>query len=109
MGPNSIEEYLTKSGDSLDALIELNDKNVSIEVNGPSHFIGRQQNVPTVLKKRQVGAIDDIHLLPVPYWEWDDPKRSNQEAPVPGKMSCDDFKHERRIRSNETYNRDNLE
>ena len=86
MGPNPIEEYLTKIGYSLDALIELNDKNVGIEVNGPSHFIGRQPNEPAVLKKRQVGAIDDIHLIPVPHWEWDNLKKIKSRST----STCDD-------------------
>ena len=70
VGFNPVEEYLTESGYSIDALVEINSKKVGVEVDGPSHFIGRQPNGPTALKRRQVESIDKISLVSVPYWEW---------------------------------------
>eukprot|EP00956_Cyclotella_meneghiniana_P020910 scaffold37526_cov59-Cyclotella_meneghiniana.AAC.4 len=70
IGLNPVEEYLTKSGYSIDAFVEVNGKKVGVEVDGPSHFIGRQPNGRTLLKRRQVESIDRISLLSVPYWEW---------------------------------------
>eukprot|EP00956_Cyclotella_meneghiniana_P027156 scaffold60399_cov70-Cyclotella_meneghiniana.AAC.2 len=70
IGLNPIEEYLTKSGYSIDALVEINGKKVGVEVDGPSHFMGRRPNGRTLLKRRQVETIDQISLVSVPYWEW---------------------------------------
>ena len=70
MGLDPIEEYMTPSGYSLDALVEIEGKKVGVEVDGPSHFIGRIPNGPTVLKHRQVSFIDGISIVSVPYWEW---------------------------------------
>ena len=79
MGLNPVEEYRTNSGYSLDALIEFNGKKVGIEVDGPSHFIGRQPTGSTVLKHRQVTAIDKVPLISVPYWEWNKLKKDRNE------------------------------
>ncbi len=45
---------------------------VGIEVDGPSHFVGRKANGSTILKRRQVSTLDEISVVSVPYWEWDD-------------------------------------
>jgi len=60
------------SGYRIDALVEVNGKTVGIEVDGPSHFIGSSKSAlaRTILKRRQVPAIDRIELVSVPYWEW---------------------------------------
>eukprot|EP00956_Cyclotella_meneghiniana_P015666 scaffold24155_cov89-Cyclotella_meneghiniana.AAC.3 len=71
IGLHPVEEYLTESGYSIDALVEINGKKVGIEVDGPYHFIGRQPNGRTLLKRRQVESIDKLTLVSVPYWEWD--------------------------------------
>jgi hypothetical protein len=70
MGFSPIEEYTTKSGYKLDALIEINDKKIGIEVDGPSHFINKQPNGRTAMKRRQVASIDMISVISMPYWEW---------------------------------------
>ena len=41
-----------------------------MEVDGPSHFLGRTPTGATALKRRQLRAAGWA-LLPVPYWEWD--------------------------------------
>jgi hypothetical protein len=65
----------------LNALVKVDGNKVGIEVDGPFHFIGRSVNGNTVLKRRQIKAIDKIPLVSVPYWEWNklvkDQARSN--------------------------------
>jgi hypothetical protein len=68
---NPVEEYQTPSGYSIDALVEVNGKSVGVEVDGPSHFIYKKPSATTMLKRRQITAIDKIPLMSVPYWEWD--------------------------------------
>jgi len=74
------EEVLMGSGYRIDAIVEVNGKAFGIEVDGPSHFIGRSKSplAKTILKRRQVPLIDDIELVSVPYWEWD--KHGNDEV-----------------------------
>eukprot|EP00984_Skeletonema_dohrnii_P024209 scaffold13308_cov72-Skeletonema_dohrnii-CCMP3373.AAC.2 len=70
------EEVLMGSGYRIDAIVEVNEKTIGIEVDGPSHFIGRiigrsmSPTGSTILKRRQVPSIDGIDLVPVPYLEW---------------------------------------
>eukprot|EP00956_Cyclotella_meneghiniana_P038966 scaffold163480_cov58-Cyclotella_meneghiniana.AAC.1 len=70
IGFNLVEEYLTKNGYIIDALVEISGKKVGVEVDEPSHFIRRRPNGWTLLKPRQVESIDRISLVSVPYWEW---------------------------------------
>ena len=70
MGLELEEEVLTKSGYRLDALVEADGKKVAIEVDGPSHFLGRNPTGSTILKHRQVTNLDGIPIVSVPYWEW---------------------------------------
>jgi hypothetical protein len=72
MGLNPVESYLTSSGYKLDALVQINDTKVGVEIYGPYDFIGRKPIGGTLLKRRQVTAIDKIPLVSVPYWEWDE-------------------------------------
>ena len=44
-------------------------REVAVEVDGPSHFVGRSPTGATALKRRQLRAAGWA-LLPVPYWEW---------------------------------------
>ncbi len=44
---------------------------IGIEVDGPSHFVGRKPTGSTLLKHRQVNTLDEIEVISVPYWEWD--------------------------------------
>ena len=67
------EEYRCEtSGYSIDALVTLNDgTRVAVEVDGPSHFLGRSQQPTgaTLLKHRQLRSFG-WRLEIVPYWEW---------------------------------------
>jgi hypothetical protein len=65
------EEVLTLSGYRLDALVEVNGIKVGIEVDGPSHFVNQEPTGRTLLKRRQVSTLDGIHIVSVPYWDWD--------------------------------------
>ncbi len=80
VGLESKEEVLMGSGYRIDAIVEVNGKKVGIEVDGPSHFVGRSESplARTILKRRQVPSIDGIELVSVPYWEWD--KLGNDEV-----------------------------
>ena len=61
------------TGYRIDALVEVKGKTIGVEVDGPSHFIGRSKSLTgsTIMKRRQVPSIDGIELVSVPYWEWD--------------------------------------
>ena len=42
---------------------------MAIEVDGPSHYVGREANGSTILKRRQLRWAG-WPLVVVPYWEW---------------------------------------
>jgi len=65
------EEVLLKSGYRIDAVVEVNGRQIAVEVDGPSHFIGRDPIGKTILKHRQVAALDGMKVVSIPYWEWD--------------------------------------
>ncbi|KAL7451453.1 hypothetical protein ACHAWC_003288, partial [Mediolabrus comicus] len=73
IGLDPKEEVLLNSGYRIDAIVEVKGKTIGVEVDGPSHFIGRSksQTGSTIMKRRQVSSIDGIELVSVPYWEWD--------------------------------------
>ena len=75
IGLSPEEEVLTKSGYRLDAIVEIHGKTIGIEVDGPSHFIGRKPTGNTILKHRQVHTLDKIPLLSVSYWEWNEVRK----------------------------------
>eukprot|EP00984_Skeletonema_dohrnii_P035238 scaffold34745_cov150-Skeletonema_dohrnii-CCMP3373.AAC.3 len=62
IGLDPKEEVLLGSGYRIDAVVEVNGKTFGIEVDGPSHFIGRSKSplARTILKRRQVPSIDNI-------------------------------------------------
>ena len=65
------EHRCERSGYSIDTLVTLNDgKKVAVEVDGPSHFVGRshQPTGATLLKHRQLRHFG-WRLKSVPYWE----------------------------------------
>ena len=70
IGLNPQVEHLTDSGYSLDALVDIDGQKIGIEVDGPLHFIKSKANGSTMLKRRQVAAVDLIAMVSVPYWEW---------------------------------------
>jgi RAP domain len=68
------EEVLTNIGYRLDAVIVYRGSRIGVEVDGPSHFVGRTQcpNGSTVLKHRQLRNLEGWTLVSIPYWEWDE-------------------------------------
>jgi len=43
--------------------VEVNGNKMGIEVDGPSHFVGRKPTGSTLLKHRQVSTLDEINLF----------------------------------------------
>ena len=73
MGIEVEEEVRTQSGYSLDAVVrDVNGKSIGLEVDGPHHFVNKKPTGSTILKHRQVAAIDGMPFISVPYWEWND-------------------------------------
>ena len=72
LGMEPREEHRTPSGYTIDAVVTHERLEVAIEVDGPSHFLGRSRTPTgaTTIKRRQLRA-EGWTLLPVPYWEWD--------------------------------------
>ena len=71
LGHEPREEVRTPQGYSLDVVVCIEGREVAIEVDGPSHFVGRT-HVPTgatALKWRQLRAAGWA-LVAVPYWQW---------------------------------------
>ena len=66
LGLRPKEEELTKIGYSLDAIVEVNGKQLGVEVDGPSHFIGkidfenRMRELPYALYDSQEVMVSDI-------------------------------------------------
>ena len=73
------EEVLLKSGYRIDAVVEVGGKQIAVEVDGPSHFIGRELTGSTILKHRQVAAIDGMRVVSVPYWKWNKLKHDTEK------------------------------
>ncbi|KAL7521241.1 hypothetical protein ACHAWX_007500 [Stephanocyclus meneghinianus] len=71
IGLDPIEEYrLAVCGYILDAIVEIDGEKIGIEVDGPSHFAGRQPLGKLILKQRQVFNVEGLRVVSVPYWEW---------------------------------------
>jgi hypothetical protein len=65
------ETVRTRLGYSVDAVVDFEGREVAVEVDGPSHFVGRTPKGATSLQRRQLRAAGWA-LLVVPHWEWDD-------------------------------------
>ena len=58
----------------------MNGEQIAVEVDGPSHFIGREQLTgSTILKQRQVAALDGLKIVSIPYWEWDELNKGKKQ------------------------------
>ena len=66
------ERQRTPSGYSVDIVVQVNGKQIGIEVDGPSHFIGRLPTGNALLKGRHITTVDKMKLVSIPYWEWDE-------------------------------------
>eukprot|EP00984_Skeletonema_dohrnii_P032883 scaffold27917_cov78-Skeletonema_dohrnii-CCMP3373.AAC.3 len=67
-----LKETVLDSGYGVDALVVVNGKAVGIEVDGQFHFIGWTNSLlgNTVLKRRQITAVDRIEHISVTHWKW---------------------------------------
>mmetsp|Transcript_37940 Transcript_37940/g.41950 ORF Transcript_37940/g.41950 Transcript_37940/m.41950 type:complete len:227 (-) Transcript_37940:11-691(-) len=68
------EIHCNQTGYSLDIVIGIKNsqKEMVVEIDGPSHFIAHSPNGATALKRRQLNSLSDRALLSIPYWEWDE-------------------------------------
>jgi len=66
------EEKVLEEGYSLDVVVDNGGEVlIAIEVDGPSHFVGRVPTASTLLKRRQLKYFG-WPVVSVPYWEWDE-------------------------------------
>jgi hypothetical protein len=68
-------EVWTEEGYRLDYVVEWRGRRVAIEVDGPSHFVGRELNGATRLKRRQLRTLAGIWCLS-PIGEWNELSRT---------------------------------
>jgi len=75
------EEKVLEAGYSLDLVVDCGGEVlIAIEVDGPSHFVGRVPTASTLLKRRQLKHFG-WPVVSVPYWEWQEqhhPDRSKE-------------------------------
>jgi hypothetical protein len=69
LGLKPICEVRTGEGYSLNLLVVWRGQQVAIEVDGPSHYVGREPKGATLLKRRQLRHWG-WRLVSTPYWEW---------------------------------------
>lgn len=72
------EVILERTGYSVDALVEIDGEDIAVEVDGPSHFIGRRPTGSTMLKRSQIKNLEDVALVSVPYFEWEEHSRKEE-------------------------------
>ena len=80
LGASVQEEKVLEEGHSLDLVVDWRGERLAVEVDGPSHFVGRVPTGATLLKRRQLRHFG-WRLVTMPYWEWDElhhPDQSKQ-------------------------------
>jgi len=65
------EEKVLEEGYRLDLVVDWRGERLAVEVDGPSHFVGRVPTGATLLKRRQLRHFG-WRLVSVPYWEWNE-------------------------------------
>lgn len=83
------EEVTTDEGYSVDLIVEYDDdgegegriRRIGVEVDGPSHYIGKTQRPTggTSLKQRQLERLGGLRMVSVPYWEWHERKSHDSQ------------------------------
>jgi len=63
------EEKVLNEGYSLDSVVDWRGERLAVEVDGPSHFVGRVPTGATLFKRRQLRHFG-WRLVSVPYCEW---------------------------------------
>jgi len=71
LGASVQEEVVLEEGYSLDLVVNWRGERLAVEVDGPSHFVGREPTGATLLKRRQLEHFG-WRLVSVPYWEWNE-------------------------------------
>ena len=71
------DDVVLHEGYSLDFLVESTGDRIGVEVDGSSHFVGREPNGAMLLKRRQLRHLV-WRLVSVPHWEWDELNRSDE-------------------------------
>eukprot|EP00548_Thalassiothrix_antarctica_P016315 CAMPEP_0194197022 /NCGR_PEP_ID=MMETSP0154-20130528/76982_1 /TAXON_ID=1049557 /ORGANISM="Thalassiothrix antarctica, Strain L6-D1" /LENGTH=300 /DNA_ID=CAMNT_0038921663 /DNA_START=147 /DNA_END=1046 /DNA_ORIENTATION=+ len=68
------EANCNQTGYSLDFVIgtKNNQKDLAVEIDGPSHFMNCSPTGATILKRRQLSNLANRPLLSIPYWEWEE-------------------------------------
>mmetsp|Transcript_29552 Transcript_29552/g.44775 ORF Transcript_29552/g.44775 Transcript_29552/m.44775 type:complete len:300 (+) Transcript_29552:3-902(+) len=71
----NVQEEVTcqRTGYSIDAIVTTKDGiEIAVEVDGPSHFVGRLPTGSSILKRRLLKNIGSWPLLSLPYWKWNE-------------------------------------
>jgi len=79
LGASVQEEVVLEEGYSLDVVVDWHGERLAIEVDGPSHFLGREPTCATALKRRQLEHFG-WRLISVPYWKWDELDHPEQKT-----------------------------
>jgi len=79
IGATVQEEVVIEEGYRLDCVVDWRGERVAVEADGPFHFVGREPNGATLLKRRQLKHFG-WRLVSVPYWEWAARKRAEHGA-----------------------------
>ena len=70
LGLRPEEEVRLAEGYSIDLVVKWRGKRVGVEVDGPSHFVGREPTGAMLLKRRQLRHLG-WRLVSGLYWKWD--------------------------------------
>jgi len=80
LGASVQEEMVLEEGYSLDLVVDCGGEElIAVEVDGPSHFVGRVPTGATLLKRRQLRH-SGWRLVTVPYWEWNELAHSDKST-----------------------------
>jgi very-short-patch-repair endonuclease len=87
MGFMPVNEFITDIGYVVDIAIEkrVGGKSLLIEVDGPSHFINKQETMQSKMKKRHLRQ-SGYDVVSIPYFEWNQ-HLSNPQAYLLNKIS----------------------
>jgi RAP domain/FAST kinase-like protein, subdomain 1 len=102
-------EVLAESGYNLDAVIVYQGERIGVEVDGPFHFVGspssQSPNGATLLKRRQLRALEGWKLVAIPYWEWEEIEKegSNMKRTEKRQMYLQKLLDEAIVRSSDAH------
>jgi len=81
------EEKVLNEGYSLDLVVDWRGERLAVEVDGPSHFVGRVPTGATLFKRRQLRHFG-WRLVSVPYWEWIELNHSDKSKERDQRAAC---------------------